>query len=135
MIQRKQSIYLLLATLLSVFAIFFGKLWVSDNTWVRPKEDVILGLWFFILAILPFVAIFLFKNRKLQIQITNLVIGLNILLIGYLSFVLSNLPGGLMDSEKGVGLLVPFGSIVLLIIANRLIRKDEKLVKSVDRFR
>ena len=71
----------------------------------------------------------------MQIRLNNLNIFLNILLIGYLAYGLSNLPGGFSDSEKGIGLLIPFISIALLFIANRFITKDEKLVKSVDRFR
>ncbi|MDD3771226.1 MAG: DUF4293 domain-containing protein [Weeksellaceae bacterium] len=135
MIQRKQSIYLFLATLLSVLAIFFGNLWTINSEWIQPKKNGIIGLWYFVLTVLPFVTLFLYKNRKLQIQLTNLGIILNILLVGYLAYALSNLPGGFSDSEKGVGLFIPFGSIVLLLLANRLIKKDEKLVKSVDRFR
>ncbi|MDD3458412.1 MAG: DUF4293 family protein, partial [Weeksellaceae bacterium] len=36
---------------------------------------------------------------------------------------------------KGIGLLTPFAVIAMLMLANHFIRKDEKLVKSVDRFR
>jgi hypothetical protein len=38
-------------------------------------------------------------------------------------------------SEKGIGSFLPFGSIVLLLLANHAIQKDENLVKSVDRLR
>jgi hypothetical protein len=37
--------------------------------------------------------------------------------------------------EKGVELLVPVLLIILLAMANKYINKDEKLIKSVDRFR
>ena len=38
-------------------------------------------------------------------------------------------------SEKGIGLILPIFSIVFLVLANKAIKKDEDLVKSVDRLR
>jgi len=38
-------------------------------------------------------------------------------------------------SEKGIGMFLPIVSIVLLVLANKAIKKDEDLVKSVDRLR
>ena len=44
-------------------------------------------------------------------------------------------PGENDISEKGVGMFIPILSIVLLALANKAIKKDEDLVKSVDRLR
>jgi hypothetical protein len=38
-------------------------------------------------------------------------------------------------SEKGIGIFLPICVIVLLVMANKAIKKDEDLVKSVDRLR
>jgi hypothetical protein len=38
-------------------------------------------------------------------------------------------------SEKGIGMFIPILSIVLIVLANKAIRKDEQLVKSADRLR
>lgn len=92
-------------------------------------------LLFLISTLLSIFALISFKNRKLQIQVTILNVILNFLLIVYLIYGLTNLPGGFNDSEKGIGLLSPFATIVLLFMANHYIKKDEELVKSVDRFR
>ena len=48
---------------------------------------------------------------------------------------LLNLPGAFENAEKGIGLILPVISIVLLVLANKAIKKDEALVKSVDRLR
>lgn len=48
---------------------------------------------------------------------------------------LLSLSGEFIDSVKGIGVFLPLGSIVLLVLANRAIQKDEDLVKSVDRIR
>lgn len=136
MIQRKQSIFLILAALISGLSAWVVHLWKTmDGDWVKPEDNVAAGLLFLISTLLSLFALFFFKNRKLQIQVTVMNIILNFLLIGYLIYGLTNLPGGFKDSEKGIGLLSPFAVIVLLMLANHFIRKDEKLVKSVDRFR
>ncbi|NLN34374.1 MAG: DUF4293 domain-containing protein [Flavobacteriaceae bacterium] len=135
MIQRKQSIYLFFAGLVSVISTWVANLWKSATEWIQPEDNLETLLLFGVSGLLSLLTIFLYKNRKLQMRLNGLNISLNILLIGYLAYVLSNLPGGFANAEKGVGLFVPFVSIVLLVIANRFISKDEKLVKSIDRFR
>lgn len=135
MIQRKQSIYLFLAALVSGVSTGFANLWMDIKGWIQPTDDAISLALFLISAILALVVIFLFKNRKLQMNLIKVAIVLNILLIGYLAYRLSTLPGGFSDSEKGIGLFAPFTSIILLLLANRFIKKDEALVKSIDRFR
>src|SRR5690554_3357562 len=135
MIQRKQSIYLFFAGLVSVISTWVANLWKSATEWIQPEDNLETLLLFGVSGLLSILTIFLYKNRKLQMRLNGLNISLNILLIGYLAYVLSNLPGGFASSEKGVGLFVPFVSIALLVIANRFISKDEKLVKSIDRFR
>lgn len=135
MIQRKQSIYLFIAGLVSGASTWLANLWVIAKEWMQPEDNTITLLLFLVSAVLSILSIFLFKNRKTQMRLTTVNIVLNILLIGYLAYSLTNLPGGFSGSEKGIGLFVPFISILLLVIANRFIKKDEELVKSVDRFR
>ena len=124
-----------LAGLVSGISTWVADLWKLAKEWIQPEDNWETLLFFGISALLSFSAVFLFKNRKLQMRLNGVNIILNILLIGYLAYSLSTLPGGFSDSEKGMMLLVPFASIILLFIANRFIQKDEKLVKSVDRFR
>lgn len=135
MIQRKQSLFLILASIISGVSAWIAHLWKFSEEWVKPEDNVAALLLFIISTLLSVFALISFKNRKLQIQVTMMNLFLNFLLIGYLIYGLTNLPGGFNDSEKGIGLLSPFAVIVLLFIANHYIRKDEKLVKSVDRFR
>jgi len=128
MIQRKQSIYLLLAALLAVVLGLFGGQWMGE------ENILYINIAFFGSAILSLLSIFLFRNRSLQIKLGLLNIALNIFLVGFLAYSLSKLPGGFVP-EKGIGLLSPLVLIGFVLIANRYIQKDEKLVKSVDRFR
>lgn len=144
MIQRIQSIYLLLILAVSGGLVFVFDLWRIENetpvfAWSLIKSTnplhLLIGIAFFVVALLAFVSIFLFKNRKLQIALNRFNIVINFILLGLLVYVLLNISGETPVSEKGIGSFLPLASIVLLIMANRAIQKDENLVKSVDRIR
>ena len=86
-------------------------------------------------AALSLIAVFLFKTRQTQFVLGRLNIILNLILLGLFIYRLLTLSGETANSEKGIGLLLPIVSIVLLVFANKAIKKDEALVKSVDRLR
>ena len=77
----------------------------------------------------------MFKNRKSQFVMGRLNIILNFILLGLFVYRSLNLSGETTVSEKGIGILLPIFSIVFLVLANKAIKKDEELVKSVDRLR
>lgn len=60
---------------------------------------------------------------------------LNVILLGLFVYRSLNLSGETHVSEKGIGMFLPIVSIVFLVLANKAIKKDEDLVKSVDRLR
>lgn len=136
MIQRIQSIYLFIAALISGVLIFFVSLWSNEAGEPVYVEDVILALAMFLgSAVLSLVTIFLFKNRKLQFVLGRVNILLNFFLLGVFVYWTLTVPGEMQISEKGIGMFIPVLSIVFLVLANKAIKKDEDLVKSVDRFR
>ena len=136
MIQRIQTIYLLLSAAVSAGLIFVLHLWTSsDDVLVFAKDEYLyLGL-FLGSALLSLISIFSFKNRKFQFVLGRLNIILNFILLGFFVYQLLMPPGESNISEKGVGIFIPILSIVLLVLANKAIKKDEDLVKSVDRLR
>ncbi len=99
---------------------------------VEAHEEMFLYL---LVAIIALWSVLNFKNRNFQIILNTINIILNALLIGVSAYYLLNLPGGDSTPEKGIWLIVPLLNIVLLVLANRYIRKDIALVKSVDRIR
>lgn len=144
MIQRIQTIYLLLATLLSGGGIFLFNLWtvneginffVMDSFSSNNTLLIIMAVLFFLSATLTFVAVFQFKKRQLQFVLGRLAILTNFILLGILVYFSQNLSGEINVSEKGIGLFIPILTIVLVVMANKAIKKDEELVKSVDRLR
>ena len=136
MLQRIQTIYLFLAALVSAGLIFVFS--IGENTAGEAvfAQDILLVFGLFLAsAALSLVTIFLFKNRKLQFVLGRLNIILNLILLGLFVYWSLNISGESNISEKGIGMLIPIISIVFLVLANKAIKKDEDLVKSVDRLR
>ena len=143
MIQRIQTIYLFLSSIISGGFIFVFDLWENVKKEVFAlelfsREAIVLKiipLLFILSAIVSFVTIFLFKNRKLQFVIGRIVILINLFLLGVLVYVSLTLPGEVFISEKGIGMFLPIVAVLLIVLANKAIKKDEDLVKSADRLR
>ncbi len=144
MIQRIQSIYLLVAGIISGGLTFLFSLWSNSQTNTIYILDLFSGnsileksipVLFFISALVSIVTIFLFKNRQLQFVLNRLNILINLFLFGVLIYLSQTLSGEASVSEKGIGMFFPIIVVLLLVLANRAIKKDEDLVKSVDRLR
>ena len=136
MIQRIQTIYLLLSAAVGGGLIFVFNLWTTiENTLVFAKDDILYFGLFLGSAALSLISIFMYKNRKSQFVLGRLNIILNFILLGLFVYLSLNLSGETLVSEKGIGMFLPIISIVLLVLANKAIKKDEDLVKSVDRLR
>jgi hypothetical protein len=129
MIQRIQSVWLLLIAALAIFLVFLP---MADQ-----QSELITGLSYNVafkavsifVAILSLITLFLYKNRSLQIK---LCFGILFLLI--VAFIM------LFNwSVTVIDVLIPFLaipiSITLSVFAIRAIRKDDKLVRSLDRLR
>lgn len=129
MIQRIQSIWLLIAIFGAVF------LYSTSTDFDAEMKAPIMLISCGILVILVGLSLFGFKNRKRQILLNKISIIINVLLLGLLSYWLLKLSGGINFPEKGIEPLFPVISIICLQFANIYIRRDERIVKSVDRLR
>ncbi|MBO9692837.1 DUF4293 family protein [Chryseobacterium sp.] len=129
MLQRIQTIWTLLAVLAAVF------LFITGQDAVISDRIPLVNIGCIILVITGALSIFSFKNRKRQILLNTVSIIINALLIGVLAYWLLNLSGGIQFPEKGIEPVFPLIAVICLLIANIYIRKDERLVKSVDRLR
>ena len=136
MIQRIQTIYLVIsAIILGALFIWFPVVLGKDGSVIMERnEPLILGLIFVSIA-LTIISILSFKKRQLQFVLNRLNIISNFVLLGVFVYRLLTLSGETIVSEKGIGVLFPIISIVFLVLANKAIKRDEDLVKSVDRLR
>ncbi|MDN6311177.1 MAG: DUF4293 domain-containing protein [Flavobacteriaceae bacterium] len=136
MIQRVQSFYLVIVVILN--AVIFNLLPATDfefNLILGENTYWIISALFHLSALLALISIFKYKDRKLQFVLGRVNMLLNSVLVGVFVYGSLNLPGENDFSEKGIGVLLPIISIVFIVMANKAIKKDEDLVKSVDRFR
>lgn len=133
MIQRIQTVYLFITVLISALALFFVPIW--DKMKSNLYDPLYVDYGFTAIAVITLISIFLFKNRKRQMLMVRFVIFLNIILLGFFVYWFLNMPGEMNFSEKGIGMGVPIVSIVFLLLAHKAIKKDDDLVKSVDRLR
>ena len=145
MIQRLQSIFLFLSAVCfggefaaplatssaSVQGIFADQSYQLDD---HIALMILAGLG----AVLSLVTIFLYNNRKLQLKLSYLITTLAIILPIIAVLLYSNQVGTIPDSVEvndSLGLYLPIGMILFSILAARFIRKDDNLVKSMDRLR
>ena len=135
MIQRIQSVYLVLTAVLAAAVPVWLPLWEKDGVALFAYDHPWIKYIFIGVAILALLSLFRFKDRKQQFVLNRLNLLLNLILLGVFVYHSLNLSGETSVSEKGIGMLIPVFSIVLLVLANKAIKKDEDLVKSVDRLR
>jgi hypothetical protein len=155
MIQRIQSVWLLLASL-SIFALFAfplvhnvyvgaipqtikitGVYQDVAGQMVRSTSFLILTIVTIVMGILPLIILMRFKDRKQQIALCY---SLVLVLIGYSFWMSQTVKGVIGDNNikvenMGIGVLLTSVSIVCVLGAIRGIKNDEKLVKSADRLR
>jgi hypothetical protein len=138
MIQRIQTVYLILTFLVTGVLMFFVPLWTLNTG--KPfyfMQDQVYTILLGLSTMLTIISIISYKKRQNQFVMGRLNIILNLILLGLFVYRSLNLSGETVNavSEKGIGMFLPIVAIVLLVLANKAIKKDEDLVKSVDRLR
>jgi hypothetical protein len=137
MIQRIQTIYLILAFVVTGILPFLFPLWTINE----GKEYFFMQNQLYVILLglstsLTVLTIVTYKKRQNQFVMGRLNIILNLILLGLFVYRSLNISGEtVLVSEKGIGMFLPIVAIVLLVLANKAIKKDEDLVKSVDRLR
>ena len=152
MIQRIQSIYLLLAAICSLLCFYVDfaswgnphaiginacKVWSADDAATLGYPWGIMVFTFLSMGI-TLKAIFSYKNRRAQMKITKAVIWLvlfNYIAIGAYTYTyFTRLSGGaLLDIQPGIAF--PLLTAIFAFLAYRSIRRDDELVRSADRIR
>lgn len=154
MIQRIQTIYLLVAfiSMLLIFLFPFAHIMTIDGELLLFKyrgidaTEIPPGImnpnaWFLsvlcgLILVISFVSMLMYKNRTKQIRLSMfnmlLMIGLGFLVWFYLSNFATAVNGTIYYKFP---IILPAIAIILTFLAYKAIKKDEKLVRSVDRIR
>jgi glucan phosphoethanolaminetransferase (alkaline phosphatase superfamily) len=158
MIQRIQTLYLSLAfiAIALLFAFPLAQFFSETGTYMFsitglknlvPGEPEAFNYKVFLplivlsagIALLALITIFQYKKRLLQIKLTSggvfasiaLIMGIFFLYIPMIEKKINIVPNYL-DS---IGIYLPLVALVFFVMANRAIKRDEKLVRSADRLR
>ena len=126
MIQRIQTIHLLLSFIAGIVAIVMG--FSCATQWVKIAWLGLVGLGVLLVAW----SIFLFKNRMRQLSIVNfstVCYALTGVVLGIASLT------GIAVEWGSVAIFLPLVAIIFNLLAARRIRFDERLVRSADRLR
>jgi hypothetical protein len=153
MIQRIQTIYLLVAVFL--MALLFSNpiaeiiinnslyltLWhnkiISTNTEFAPHSTWPITVLLSVIILIELFAVFLYKNRQLQIRLCVFNLLLMFGIVGLIYFFTKST----LNSMEGIRsvflwpIVCPMIAIILNYLALKAIQKDEKLVHSYDRIR
>ncbi len=160
MIQRVQTIFMAIGAIV-MFAVMFSPIWWKQSLAEGTNELVLLDalrmvhlqgetqlakVHTFYIAILSFISsvlfigsIFSFKNRFRQVQLNLLNTLIMIGAFGISTYFIWMKGIGYFDPQNqgsfAIGYYLPIVALFANMLANRFIRRDERLVKSVDRIR
>ncbi len=136
MIQRIQSIWFLLATICVFLTMQFSTYAGADAQGmmhlINGTSNTFLVITTSMVGVVSMIALFLFKNRKLQIRITLLAILIELVLLFFYYREIHALVG---KGEFTIKALLHVGVIIFLLLAANAISKDEKLIKDSNRLR
>ena len=131
MLQRIQSIYTLgFVSITLLYSLRFSiPFEVNSNTlkWVLSYTP-------YLFAILAFLSLFLFSKRKVQIRLNTFIL---LSSVGYEAFAIIQVFEQFETLKESMltHCALVFLSWIFLLLANRYIKKDEALIRSVDRLR
>ena len=135
MIQRIQSVWLFLAAVVMA-SLFYLEIYKLPAVSITLGNNYIGMILAGISILLSLITIFRFKNRRSQLSLIWLNLLANIGLLAWLFFSISKETeaAGATGGYR-LGAFTPVIVIILLFLARGGIRKDEKLLKSLDRLR
>jgi hypothetical protein len=155
MIQRIQSLYLLMTTLLSILFLKGSFLSFADrsgsvinvtfNGIIRHGPGDLtellmralpISVFMILIPVLALITIFIYKNRKIQIllSLSGILFSAGfIILSSWYMYIICNKYN--VEIVSGLKIALPVIILILNILAYRGIRHDDRLVKSYDRLR
>ncbi|BDS10993.1 DUF4293 domain-containing protein [Aureispira anguillae] len=138
-IQRIQSVYLFLASLFggSLFGLPFAtgpveKEGMLMDGYLNINDNIGLIILTVAVVVLSLAAIFLYNNRVLQMNLGKLNLVLALALLVFAGYLFSTVQA---IATVGGGLFMPILVMLFVVLANKNIQKDEKLVRDSNRLR
>lgn len=147
MFQRQQTVFMAIAILLIAASYFlpFGNMGdlplgsygvKRDGAYIAEISTYWFHIPFFVVFLILLIALFQFKNRPRQMAMVRSTFIMYAAGFGLLAFYIRNASAFLqVEYTPGIALFLPFTAMIATWMALRGIRKDEQLIRSVDRIR
>ncbi len=131
MIQRIQTVFLIINFFFLSILYFFLPLDFFDFNIFNFKTLIEVKFYIILCGLLTFLSVLLFKKRTKQLLINKVQIFLHIIysLIIVTDFIVYK------SSNSLVNMLIPTFCLIFISLANKFIKRDEDLIKSIDRIR
>ena len=133
MIQRIQSIYLLVATIAMNLVSFKVPVWTLNKELTYAQDDSKLFILTITASLFSAIAIFLFKNRKFQMKLIRLAVLVIAVIAVRFRLLFGNNEFDYTLNYNCIALLL--FALSALVMAYRGVKKDDDLVRSVERIR
>jgi len=138
-LQRIQSVYLFLASLVgsSLFALPFASgptkpEGILSDGYLNINDNIGLIILTVLVIVLSLATIFLYNNRVLQMNLGKLNVLVTTGLFAFATYLFYTIQS---IATVGGGLFMPVLVMIFIILANKNIQKDEKLVRDSNRLR
>ena len=155
MIQRIQTIYLLLAVIVMIALNWLPIAYIGDLEFLTygifsTMGDATLSITTYPIAvtvivstILAAIAIFMYKNRMKQVRVVAIAFLLSVIYAGFIFLWIIDSQATALAQQNitvsniiyGTSSYFPIAQVIFLILAQQAIKKDEKLVRSSERLR
>ena len=131
MIQRIQTVFLIINFFFLGILYFFLPLDFFDVNIFNFKTLIEVKFYIILCGLLSFLSVLLFKKRTKQLLINKVQIFLHIIysLIIVIDFIIYK------SSNSFINILIPTFCLIFIFLANKFIKRDEDLIKSIDRIR
>ncbi len=153
MIQRIQSLYLFLSIFFIALLLFFPYVtyvsnegityYLMHNGLFKKSESELFPVYYnlsitifiAIVIALNILAIFMYKNRPYQMKLNKISIFVLFVIFGSLIIQLFRTKTSFVGFEIKIIFFVPLFSLIFVWLAYRAIKKDDELIRSIDRIR
>jgi hypothetical protein len=129
MFQRIQSLYLICVLFVQLAVMFFAQ---EAYLKIQQVQSSQLQAGHLSISALLLVILFMYKKRSVQLRLTTVGVGFILLKLGWGLYGISVTD---FNFNTDLGIVLDLFSIMLLLMANHAIRRDEALVRSIDRIR
>ncbi|MFN3952179.1 MAG: DUF4293 family protein [Thermaurantimonas sp.] len=133
--QRIQTVYLALAVLANALLLAgLPIMTAADATKVYAKDDMLFLILIAIATMDALVAIFIYKNRRVQVIVGRIAIVTAIVAVIKMLYTFITIQKS-TAYVSDIGMWMPLVFVVLVALANKAIIRDEEKVRAADRIR